>query len=586
MAKAEPKEERVLRGIAVSGGLVRGVARLIGSGLHEPILRHVTSKDVEAEVSRFERAREAVRDELKEMIESLQSKSAKNAREILEMHLLVLEDSFINGRVDARIRQKKESAESAYHKVLRECMDSFQRMPDDYLKERALDVMDVAKRVLRHLQGQATISIKPCDTCICVAHDLTPSETAQLDRAQVLGFAVEQGSKTSHTAIMARSLGLPAVVRLHGVMDALRNGDDLLLDGNEGLLIINPSPETEARYRQLQTEADDREAKLRAESTEPAVTLNGTRITVAANAEFFEEMAHVKECGAEGIGLFRTEFIHMENPRATEDRLTEIYARIAEAAAPGLVIFRTLDVGGDKLDPDFDGELEHNPFLGWRGIRVSLSRTAHFKTQLRAILRAGARANVGIMYPMVSGVHEVVEANRLLAECRAELQAAHVDVPERVQVGAMIEIPSAAAIADLLAAHVDFFSIGTNDLTQYTLAVDRVNDRVADLYQPSHPAVLRLIKMVTEAAHRAGIWTGICGEMAGDVSLTPLLLGLGLDEFSAASSQVAKIRHAIRHLDTVQCRQLAEQAMCEANPAEVQRLSEEFAKRHYAELFC
>jgi phosphotransferase system enzyme I (PtsI) len=546
----------------------------------------VGAKEVEGEIQRFGQAREAVRGELKEMIESLHSKSAKNAREILEMHLMVLDDSFVNGRVESRIKQKKESAESAYHKVLRDCVDSFQRMPDDYLRERALDVMDVGKRVLRHLHGEGDgVCMQTCDACICIAHDLTPSETAQLDRAKVLGFAVELGSRTSHTAIMARSLGLPAVVRLLGVTEAIHSGDNVLLDGHEGLLIVNPSEETLARYQVLKAEAENREARLMAESHDPAVTINGTRIIVAANAEFLEEIDHVRECGAEGIGLFRTEFIQMESRSLSEDELSEIYRRIADSVAPHLVIFRTLDIGGDKVDPEFAAEQEQNPFLGWRGIRVSLAREPHFKRQLRAILRAGANANVGIMYPMVCGVHEVAEANRILAECRSELQAAHVPIPERVQVGAMIEIPSAAAIADLLAPHVDFFSIGTNDLTQYALAVDRVNDRVADLYQPSHPAVLRLIKMVTEAAHRAGIWTGICGEMAGDISLTPLLLGLGLEEFSAAFSQVAKIRHAIRRLDTVQCRQLAEQAMCEGNPAEIQRLSQEFAMRHYAELF-
>ena len=322
-----------------------------------------------------------------------------------------------------------------------------------------------------------------------------------------------------------------------------------------------------------------------AASDEPAITRDGTRITVAANAEFLEEIPHVRSCGAEGIGLFRTEFIHLENPDATEKELSEIYSRIVENVAPNPVIFRTLDLGGDKIDPSRNEETEQNPFLGWRGIRVSLAKHDLFKRQLRAILRAGAQGTVGIMYPMVSGVHEVVEANRLVAECRAELQASHVRLPERVQIGAMIEIPSAAAIADLLAPHVDFFSIGTNDLTQYTLAVDRVNERVADLYQPTHPAVLRLIKMVVAAAHHAGIWTGLCGEMAGDITLTPLLIGLGLDEFSAASSQVAKIKHAIRNLDTVQCRQLVEQSLHESDPVEIQRLSLEFAMRHYAELF-
>ena len=585
MARTPARHEKIIQGTPVSGGVAHGVVRFVGDNFEEPAESKVSQKEVTQEIKRFHDALDAARRELKEIIGDLGKRADKNAREILEMHLMVLDDSMVNHQVEGRIRDKRDSAESAYHRVVRDCMDAFQRMPDDYLRERALDIRDVAQRVMRHLRGDTPGHDQSCTPSICIAHDLTPGETAQLDRAKTLGFAIELGSKTSHTAIMARSLGLPAVVRLHGLLSLLRHEDEVILDGDAGLLIIHPTQETIERYRKRARDVERREAKLLSESSEPAVTTDGQGIVVAANAEFIEEMPHVRESGAEGVGLFRTEFVYLENRHATERQLTDIYSRVVEAVAPHLVIFRTLDLGGDKVDDELHDGSEQNPFLGWRGIRVSLSKRDMFKRQLRAILRAGAHGNVGIMYPMVSGVHEVVEANRLVAECRAELQAEGVTVPERVQTGAMIEIPSAAAIADLLAPHVDFFSIGTNDLTQYTLAVDRVNERVTDLYQPTHPAVLRLIKMVVEAAHHAGIWTGLCGEMAGDISLTPLLVGLGLDELSAASSQVAKIKHAVRKLDTVQCRQLVEQALREANAAEIQRLSQEFATRHYAELF-
>ena len=564
--------------------MTHGVVRLIGSSFVEPAPRRIIAKDVAAELVRFHHALDGARNELQALIKELDGKTEKNAREILEMHVMVLDDPHVNLQAEGRIRDKHDSAETAYHHIVRDCMDAFHRIPDAFMRERALDIKDVAQRVLRQLRGEAENRVQSNAPFICVAHDLTPSETVHMKRDQVMGFAVELGSKSSHTAIMARSLGLPAVVRLHNLFNELHNGDEVLLDGDEGLLIIHPSEKTLAHYQTLDRESERREAKLLAESDKPAITLDGTRITVAANAEFAEELPHVRECGAEGIGLFRTEFIHLENPDATEDELADIYTRIVEGAAPNLVIFRTLDLGGDKLDPDRD-EVEQNPFLGWRGIRVSLAKHDLFKRQLRAILRAGAHGPVGIMYPMISGVHEVVEANLHVAECRAELHSAHVPLPERVQVGAMIEIPSAAAIADLLAPHVDFFSIGTNDLTQYTLAVDRVNERVANLYQPTHPAVLRLIKMVVSAAHHAGIWVGLCGEMAGDISLTPLLIGLGLDELSSATSQVSKIKHAIRNLDTLQCQQLVEQSLHESDSAKIQRLSQEFAMRNYADLF-
>jgi phosphoenolpyruvate-protein phosphotransferase (PTS system enzyme I) len=584
MAKSPAQPERIFPGTPVSGGVARGVVRFIEGSFEEPPTRRIAMKRVDAELQRFHDAIAATRSELEGLMARLTLELDKQAREVIEMHIMVLEDGFVQTQVETFVRENLECAESAYYRVVKNYIDSFQRIPDAYMRERALDIRDVAQRVLRKLRGEDSRYDDNGPPAIFIAHDLTPGEAAQMDRGRVLGFAVELGSKTSHTAIVARSLGIPAVVRLHGVTEALHHGDDVLLDGDEGLLILNPTRETLSRYKAREAAAEKKSALLLAGSAAPAITKDGRRITVGANAEFVEEMTHIAECGAEGVGLFRTEFLYIENPSASEERLTEVYSEVVKAVSPELVIFRTLDIGGDKLDPDFHGEHEQNPFLGWRGIRVSLVRSEIFKQQIRAILRSSVHGQVGIMYPMISSVNEVLQANALLAQCRAELIKEGVKLPKKIQVGAMIEIPSAAAIADMLAKHVDFFSIGTNDLVQYTLAVDRVNERVSYLYQPTHPAVIRLIKSVVEAAHKANVWVGMCGEMAGDVTLTPLLIGLGLDELSAASSQVAKIKHAIRHLDAAKCDELVQKILLEPDADVIQSMTLKFALEHYGEL--
>jgi phosphotransferase system enzyme I (PtsI) len=584
MEETTAHNERVFHGTPVSGGVARGVVRVIGGRFEEPRFRLIAKDRVAEELATFEGALQTTRRELEGLIRRLDTEADKQSREIIEMHLMVLDDGLINDQAKKLIREERMCAEFAYFRVAKDCMDSFARIPDAYLRERALDIKDVAQRVLQHLTGDCRDDGSGDEPAICIAHDLTPSETAQLDRQKVLGFAVELGSRTSHTAIVARSLNLPAVVRLHDLLEELHNGDKVLLDGDDGLLILNPSEATLALYRARELEAEKREAKLLAGSGAPAITKDGRRITVGANAEFVEELPHIRECGAEGVGLFRTEFLYLEDPEAPEDRLTEAYIQVVKAASPNLVVFRTLDIGGDKLDPAYKGEDEQNPFLGWRGIRVSLARPKMFREQLRAMLRASLHGPVGIMYPMVCSVREVMEANEHLAECRRELEEEGLVFTHPVQRGAMIEIPSAATIADLLAPHVDFFSIGTNDLVQYTLAVDRVNERVSDLYQPTHPAVLRLIRNVVEAAHQKGVWVGICGEMAGDVAATPLLVGLGLDELSASSGQVARVKHAIRQLDASACARLVQESLMESNAETIHEHSLAFALEHYPEI--
>jgi phosphotransferase system enzyme I (PtsI) len=584
MEETTAHNERVFHGTPVSGGVARGVVRVIGGRFEEPRFRLIAKDKVDAELATFDEALSSTRRELESLIRRLDTEADRQSREIIEMHLMVLDDGLINEQVKKMVRGERMCAEFAYYRVAKDCMDSFARIPDAYLRERALDIKDVAQRVLQHLSGDCREDGGSDEPAICIAHDLTPSETAQLDRRKVLGFAVELGSRTSHTAIVARSLNLPAVVRLHDLLEEIHAGDKVLLDGDGGLLIVNPSEATLALYRAREAEDEKREAKLLEGSAAPAVTRDGRRITVGANAEFVEELPHIRECGAEGIGLFRTEFLYLQDPEAPEDRLTEAYTEVVKAASPGLVVFRTLDIGGDKLDPAYKGEEEQNPFLGWRGIRVCLARPRMFREQLRAMLRASLHGPVGIMYPMVSSVREVVEANEHLNECRKELEAEGLVFTHPVQRGAMIEIPSAATIADLLAPHVDFFSIGTNDLVQYTLAVDRVNERVGDLYQPTHPAVLRLIRNVVEAAHMKNVWVGICGEMAGDVSATPLLVGLGLDELSASSGQVARVKHAIRKLDASECAKLVQESLLESDAEVIHERSLAFAREHYPEI--
>ncbi len=418
-----------------------------------------------------------------------------------------------------------------------------------------------------------------------MAYDLTPSDTAAMDRHNVLGFATEQGSINSHTAILARSLGIPAIVGLQNAVFNLHTLEPCILDGYEGRLIVNPNPETTAHYRVVKLERRRQRAKLDALRDADAVTTDGRRLTLSANIEFEHELDLVKRSGAKGVGLFRTEFFLLEREECPdEEEQAGLYSRIARSVAPNQVIFRTLDAGGDKVPGEPLTEPEPNPFLGWRGIRFSLARKDLFKEQLRAILRAGAAGRVGLMFPLVSGLAEVREAKSLLAECIAELAARGTDFNQEVEVGAMIEVPSAAMVAADIAAEVDFLSIGTNDLIQYTVAVDRVNPRVANLYRAGHPGVVRLIKAVIDGASQHRIWTGICGEMAGDLTMLPLLVGLGLDELSVGAPVVPLVKHAVRKLSYAECRDLATKCLQVGETSEIVRLCSEAANAAYPDV--
>ena len=426
------------------------------------------------------------------------------------------------------------------------------------------------KRVIRNLQGKAPKPLLAVtEPHVLVAHNLTPSDTATMHKDRVLGIATDLGSRTSHTAIIARSLGIPAVVGLHNVTEKLETGQQVLVDGTNGLVIVDPTPETLAQYSETKS-----------------TTRDGRHIVLSANIELPQDVDAVTANGAEGIGLYRTEFLYLNrNSLPSEEEQYDTYRKVAEHVSPNPLIVRTFDLGGDKLAPgtvEISDEL--NPFLGWRAIRFCLENTPIFKTQLRAILRASVVGNVKIMFPMISGLDELRRAMSILHECREELRAAKVVVGDEVECGAMIEIPSAAISADILAREVDFFSIGTNDLIQYAIAVDRMNERIAHLYEPTHPAVLRLLKMIADAAHAHEIWVGVCGEMAGDVALIPLLLGLGMDELSVAATLVPRVKRAVQSLTVAESRQLVDQALRLQTPSEVLELCTELANLRYGDL--
>ena len=422
-----------------------------------------------------------------------------------------------------------------------------------------------------------------------LAHDLSPSTTARLDKKMVLGFGTDVGGKTSHTAIIARSLRIPAVVGLQKASQQLHAGQTVLLDGFTGQVILNPTDQTLFEYGQIEQRQKSFDERLREIHDQPAVTLDGVQIILSANIEEATDAAEVKIAGGEGVGLFRTEFLFLNRTTLpTEEEQYLAYRQVASELKPQPVIIRTLDLGGDKL-PTIVGlaqdTAEMNPFLGWRAIRFCLQESAIFRAQLRAILRASAEGNVKIMYPMISGIEELTQSNALVEQCKAELRTAGVPFDENIEIGAMIEIPSAVMIADSLAKRVKFFSIGTNDLIQYTLAVDRLNEKIAYLYDPTHPAVLKLIKLTVEAAHRHGIWVGVCGEMASDPAMVPLLLGLGVDELSTTPPLVPPIKYIIRRLKLAECVELADFALTCESSAEILTRAQALVARAAPDLF-
>jgi len=561
--------ERIFRGIGVAPGVVRGrVVILDPDHTERPPRRRVEALNQPAELERLQDALAETRRQISDIQATVRNSIDSSDAAIFDAHLLVIEDQTLLDEVKRFIEEESVNVEFAFHEVSEKYVQALDAVEDEFLRERAADIRDVTARVLANLTGRTEQDLSHLtEPFILVRHDLSPSQTAQLNRDLVQGFATDVGGKTSHTAIMAGSLRIPAVVGLKNACENLATGDYVLLDGFNGVVVVNPTDQTLFEYGQLEKEQEDIQAKLSEIRDSPAITLDGHEIMLSANVEQIGDTVAVLECGAKGVGLFRTEYLFLERdtlPNEEEQFIS--YQRVAEAIAPESVIFRTLDIGGDKMGRAFGESAEANPFLGWRAIRFCLARKDIFRTQLRALLRASAKGNVKLMYPMISGVEELDAANELLKECMDELSAEGEAFDVDIEVGVMIEIPSAVLIADALGARAKFFSIGTNDLIQYTLAVDRLNEKVADLYDPTHPALLRLIQMTIEAGRRNGIWTGICGEIAGDPTAIPLLIGLGIDELSVAPPMLPQIKYLIRRIKLSEAQQLAAQALeCESS---------------------
>lgn len=565
------KEEVILQGMGVSPGVAIGPVFLLTEETMHVAERDIAPDDVLGEIARFEESLIETRKQIRQIQEALKSQTQSQDASILDAHLMVLDDRTFLEEVIVNVKKNLKNIEWVVQKSSDKYARVLDKVEDDYLRERVADVKDVGRRIIRNLFGADDTQHKSLpENYIIVAKDLAPSETASLSKDTVIGFATDLGSPTSHTAVMARALELPVVVGLHNITERVNGGDCILVDGYKGVLIINPSKSRLKEYGKLAESRRSIEDGLSSIQHEPAQTKDGHRITLSANVESPDDVDTVLSHGAYGIGLLRSEFLYLASDHImTEVEQTKTYCDVAERLAPAPLIIRTLDLGGDKFISGLQVRKEENPFLGCRSIRVSLKHPKFFKQQLRSILRASQFGNVRLMYPMISSVNEVLDANRLLAEAKAEVKAEGGTYDENINVGVMIEIPAAALTAETIAEHVDFFSIGTNDLIQYTIAVDRGNEMVAYLYEPTHPAVLKLIQMTIDAAHKKGIWVGLCGQMAADPLMTGILLGMGVDEFSVTPRAVPLVKETIRHFDYSQAKDLAATALSCSSATEV-----------------
>jgi phosphotransferase system enzyme I (PtsI) len=588
MAEREQEGERIFRGIPVSAGIAPARILVISKRDSHVPQRTINPEEAPHEIARLEQALMDTRDELLAVQQKVTEGLGAADASIFDAHLLVLEDRTLLDEVMRLIEQKQVNVEYAFHQVSEKYATTLSALDDDYLRERAADMRDVTSRVLENLIGTNTkIDLQNLqEPVILISHDLAPSDTAMIDRRMVLGFGTDVGSRTSHTAIMARSMQIPAVVGLKDASTLIKSGSYALIDGYNGQIIINPTDATLFEYGQLMRNQKDLQEKLKDIRDKPATTLDGFKIKLSANVEQASDAVAVKTYGAEGVGLFRTEFLFINrNTLPSEEEQYQAYRQIAAALSPAPVVIRTLDLGGDKVCSQIQITQEMNPFLGWRAIRFCLEETEIFRSQLKAILRASAQGNVKIMYPMISCLDELNKANGLLEDCKMELLSRGIPFDKNLEIGIMVEIPSVAVAADTFAKRSAFFSIGTNDLIQYTLAVDRLNEKIAHLYEPTHPAIVRLIKNTVEAAHKEGIEVSVCGEMAGDPVLAPLLLGLGVDELSAAPSVVPGIKYIIRRLKMSEAKELAEFAMTCDSGREILQKSRALARGIAPSLF-
>ena len=558
------------KGISASNGIAIGPAFFYGQRALK-ITRHQV-KDSRGEFARFEAAKEVTRLQIERIYEKALVEYGEEQAEIFSAHLLILDDPELLDAVKNLILEQNINAEGALSEVSEQFIQMLEAIEDEYLSARAVDIRDVTSQLLRNLMGvEGNPPVALTAPAIIVAEDLTPSDTVLLDKKKVLGFCTARGGATSHTAILARSLGIPAVVGVGEQVLKLQTGASLILNGEAGEVIVNPDKSMIQKIQIQQEKLLDIKNKIDAVASQPAITLDGHQVEVAANIGNVDSVLESLQMGAEGVGLLRSEFLYLERSNLpTEEEQYLSYKKIADAFGDRPVILRTLDVGGDKDIPYIDMPEEANPFLGVRAIRLCLSRPDLFKPQLRAALRAGVGNNLKLMFPMVAAVHEVVQAREVLEECKKELVSEGVQIAENIEVGIMVEIPSAAVMADQFSKIVDFFSIGTNDLSQYLMAADRTNEHVSELASGFHPAVFRLVKQVIDAAHANGKWVGMCGELAGERLAIPIFLGLGLDEFSMNPPAIPYAKYLIRSIKFEKAQWIAEQVLQLGNGSEIQ----------------
>lgn len=588
MAEQASVSERILRGIPVSPGVCRGRILVLDKTRYRVEKRLVADAEIPHELNRFQQALVKTREQMQETQRQLLQNLGANHASIFDAHLLVLEDPSVIDEVVRLIQEEKLNAEYAFGQVTERYIEALAKVEDEYLRERASDLRDVSGRIMSQLLGvsdQVNLA-QLSEPCIIIAHDLSPTKTAQLDRKNVLGFATDIGSRTSHTAIMAQSLRIPAVVGLKDASEQLTSGEFALLDGFNGKVIINPTERTLAEYGQLVQKQVSLTEKLRGTLDQEAITLDQRRLVISANIERAEDVDSARSSGAEGVGLFRTEYLFLNRDQLpTEEEQYQVYRQVAEALKPDPVVIRTLDLGADKLLPLLGMPPETNPALGWRAIRYCLQHEEMFRAQLRAVLRASVSGNVKLMYPMISSLDELIQANAFLEQFKAELRQEGLPFDDQLEVGIMVETPAAVIISDGLSQRVQFFSVGTNDLIQYTLAVDRVNEKIAHLYEPTHPAIIRLIHQTVQAARARDTWVSVCGEMAGDIELTPLLLGLGVDELSAAPPALPPLKFLLRQLKFSEAQELANFALSCESATEILARSLALARRAAPSLF-
>ncbi|WP_145535256.1 phosphoenolpyruvate-protein phosphotransferase PtsI [Yersinia thracica] len=564
----------MISGILVSPGIAFGKALLLKEDEIVINRKKISADQVEQEVERFKTGRAKAAEQLEAIKTKAEASLGEEKAAIFEGHIMLLEDEELEQEIIALIKDDKQSADAAAYSVIEGQAKALEELDDEYLKERAADVRDIGKRLLKNILGLTIVDLSAIpDEVILVAADLTPSETAQLNLDKVLGFITDLGGRTSHTSIMARSLELPAIVGTSHATKEIQNDDYLILDAVNNKIYLNPTAEVIEQLKAVKTQYITERNDLAKLKDLPAITLDGHQVEVVANIGTVRDIAGAERNGAEGVGLYRTEFLFMDRDSLpTEEEQFQAYKAVAEAMGSQAVIVRTMDIGGDKDLPYMNLPKEENPFLGWRAIRIAMDRKEILHAQLRAILRASAFGKLRIMFPMIISVEEVRELKAELELLKSQLREENKAFDETIEVGVMVETPAAAVIARHLAKEVDFFSIGTNDLTQYTLAVDRGNELISHLYNPMSPSVLGLIKQVIDASHAEGKWTGMCGELAGDERATLLLLGMGLDEFSMSAISIPRIKKIIRNTNFEDVKVLAEQALAQPTAKELMDL--------------